>query len=120
MLKILKALAEENRLRIVSILVSDDMCVCEIENCLNLTQSNVSRHLSVLLKSGVLTSYKKAQWVYYKINSEFIESNMHLWQYLEEEMKKIPSYKDDYNRIQICKLEDVCGTFSLKNESKKG
>lgn len=63
MVDILKALADETRLRIVAILLQGPLCVCEIEACLSLTQSNVSRHLTVLKRAGILDSYKVAQWV---------------------------------------------------------
>ena len=63
---IFKALAEESRLRILSLLIEGEMCVCEIEACLGMTQSNVSRHLSALKNSGILDSSKQAQW-HYKI-----------------------------------------------------
>ena len=57
-----KALAEESRLRILALLLHDEMCVCEIEGCLKMTQSNVSRHLAGLKNSGILDSYKQAQY----------------------------------------------------------
>ncbi len=60
MVDIFKALAEENRLRILSLLMVDEMCVCEIEDCLNMNQSNVSRHLTALRRCGILEAYKKA------------------------------------------------------------
>lgn len=50
MLDILKALADETRLRILSQVLRGEMCVCEIEECLGLTQSNASRHLTTLKK----------------------------------------------------------------------
>jgi ArsR family transcriptional regulator len=68
MIEILKALAEENRLRIISLLIENEMCVCKIESCLNMTQSNASRHLTILKQSGILQSFKQAQWTNYRIN----------------------------------------------------
>jgi len=58
---IFKSLAEENRLRILSFLVQEEMCVCEIEDSLKMTQSNVSRHLAAIKQSRILDSCKKAQ-----------------------------------------------------------
>ncbi len=45
-----KALSDENRLRIMSLLIREELCVCEIEVILELSQSNVSRHLNKLKK----------------------------------------------------------------------
>lgn len=106
--KIFKALAEESRLRILSILLENDMCVCELENCLNLKQSNISRHLSALKNSGLLDSYKKAQWAYYRINEDFIRENQQLWIYLDEKLKELPTFKDDHQRMNLCKQENIC------------
>lgn len=38
--------------------MQDEMCVCKIEKCLKMTQSNVSRHLTALKSSGILDSNK--------------------------------------------------------------
>ena len=97
MVEIFKALAEESRLRILALLMQDEMCVCEIEECLNMTQSNVSRHLTALKNCGILDSYKKAQWVYYRINSDFIEHHPGLFTYLQNELKKLPYYNKTVN-----------------------
>ena len=76
MIDILKALAEETRLRIFAQIIKGDMCVCEIEECLELTQSNASRHLTALKRAGILDSYKTAQWAYYKVSDTFITENI--------------------------------------------
>lgn len=113
MVEIFKALAEESRLRILSILLENDMCVCELENCLGLKQSNISRHLSALKNSGLLDSYKQAQWAFYKINKEFIQEHQQLWLYLEEKLKELPSFQEDYARMQKCKSENICNISVL-------
>jgi ArsR family transcriptional regulator len=112
--EIFKALAEESRLRILALLMQDEMCVCEIEACLNMTQSNASRHLTALRKSGILDSYKKAQWAYYKIDNSFIENNPDLYAYLQKELKHLPCYKSDCEKWGRCKEQDLC-----KCEGKK-
>ncbi len=108
MVDIFKALAEENRLRILAMLMKDEMCVCEIEVCLNMTQSNVSRHLTALKKCGILEAYKKAQWVYYKIDNSFIERNPDLFAYLTKELKQLASYKSDCEKLAKSKLQCLC------------
>lgn len=108
MLEILKALADETRLRILSQILKSEMCVCEIEECLGLTQSNASRHLTVLKKAGVLESYKTAQWTYYKISDEFISENKELYDYLLIKISKVPCYETDCVRFDKCKLQDLC------------
>lgn len=95
MVEVFKALAEESRLRILSLLLNGEMCVCEIEGSLAMTQSNASRHLSALRKSGLLESYKQAQWVYYRISPSFQKEHSELWEYLSDRLKRLPTYETD-------------------------
>ena len=62
-----KSLAEENRIRILKLLMLREMCVCEIMVALNLTQPTASHHLGILEKEGVIKRKKEGKWVYYAI-----------------------------------------------------
>lgn len=108
MIDILKALSDETRLRIVSQILKSQMCVCEIEQCLGLTQSNASRHLNILKKAKILDSYKEAQWTYYKISDEFINENKELYDYLKIKINMLTSYADDCSKHESCKLQNLC------------
>ena len=108
MIDLFKALAEESRLRILALLLQDEMCVCEIEDCLDMNQSNVSRHLTALKRCGILQAFKKAQWVYYKIDNDFIEKNPELFAYLTKELKQLASYKSDCEILSKSKLQCLC------------
>lgn len=105
---IFKALSEESRLRILALLMNREMCVCEIEACLNMTQSNASRHLTVLKKSGILESYKMAQWAYYRIDETFKKENENLWSYLQVKLKEIPTYQVDCEEFIKCNELNLC------------
>lgn len=108
MVSIFKALSEESRLRILALILEGELCVCEIESCLKMTQSNASRHLTTLKNSGILESYKKAQWTYYRLNNNFIQENKDLWEYLKNRLKELPSYSSDYEEYQKCKEQALC------------
>lgn len=108
MVEIFKALAEESRLRIIAILMHNEMCVCEIEECLKMTQSNASRHLTALKNSGIVDSYKQAQWAYYKISDKFKEENKDLWHYITQRIQESSSYQADIDESQNCKRKDLC------------
>lgn len=63
----LKALAHPTRLRILERLRDEsELCVCHILDDLKIDQSNVSQHLRVLKKAGIVTSRKEGLQVYYK------------------------------------------------------
>lgn len=65
---IFKALADENRIRILNLLKNGELCVCDIEAVLSIKQSNASRHLNKLKMAEIIFSDKKSQWVYYWFN----------------------------------------------------
>lgn len=108
MVEILKALAEENRLRILSLVIDKEMCVCEIEASLNMTQSNASRHLAVLKQSGILFSEKKAQWQYYRVSDIFKQEHKELFQYLQIKLKLLPTYQKDQKEYTKCNISNIC------------
>jgi ArsR family transcriptional regulator len=106
--QIFKALSEESRLRIISVLFQSELCVCDIEDALQLTQSNVSRHLTILKNVGIIKSYKNAQWIYYSLSDEFKVENEELYRYLELRINKLTTYKEDLKRLSKCKEKDLC------------
>ncbi|MFC1697169.1 ArsR/SmtB family transcription factor [Nanoarchaeota archaeon] len=66
-LKILKALADETRLKIVEFLLDGEKCVCEIFPFVKRTQSTVSIHLNDLKKTGILQSRREGKKIFYSI-----------------------------------------------------
>lgn len=72
--KLLRVISEEKRLRILSLLVRQEMCVCEIIEALGLAQSLVSHHLAVLRDADLVRDRPDAQWVYYSVNAEKLAS----------------------------------------------
>ncbi len=112
MVEIFKALSEESRLRILSLILEGEMCVCNIEACLNMTQSNASRHLNVLKQNRILISYKKAQWTYYRMNEKFIEEHKDLYDYLCVKLRTLPTYQTDRTNKQLYCDKNICNLDS--------
>lgn len=75
---IFKACGDATRLRILALLQGNELCVCEIEAALSLSQPNASRSLTILKNAGIIQSRKQAQWAYYKISDEFAAQNPEL------------------------------------------
>jgi ArsR family transcriptional regulator len=65
--RIFRALADETRLRILSLLRVREMCVCEIMIALELTQPTASHHLRKLESVGLVEDLRKGKWVFYKV-----------------------------------------------------
>ena len=66
-LNITKALAEENRIRILLALEVEELCVCQIIELLELAPSTVSKHMSVLRQGHLVDSRKDGRWMYYRL-----------------------------------------------------
>jgi DNA-binding transcriptional ArsR family regulator len=66
-LKITKALADENRLRVLLALQQQALCVCQITELLGLAMSTVSRHLTILGQAGLVKARKEGRWMYYSL-----------------------------------------------------
>lgn len=73
LVKVLKALADENRIRILKVISDKKICVCFIEKTLKMTQSNVSRHLTKLKDAGLIVCEKQGQFAYYSMNSSALK-----------------------------------------------
>ncbi|MFD3158417.1 ArsR/SmtB family transcription factor [Haloimpatiens sp. FM7330] len=84
---IFKVLGDDTRIRMFNILSQEQLCVCEIETILDITQSNASRHLNRLKTAKIINYDKKSQWIYYYIDKEFIKENKLLYNYLIEKIK---------------------------------
>lgn len=66
-LKVMKALSDPNRVKMVKLLQRRPLYVCEIQTALNLAQSTASKHLKILEGAGLVTCVKEGQWVNYQL-----------------------------------------------------
>ena len=70
LIKALKALSDETRLRILNLLLERECCVCEVMQALNISQTRASRNLSILYEAGFIKLRKDGLWSLYSINQE--------------------------------------------------
>lgn len=66
--EVFRALGDSTRLKILKLLSGGELCVCQIEQALKISQTLTSRHLSVLRMTGLVRTRKQGQWVYYSYN----------------------------------------------------
>ena len=65
--KLLGAIGEANRIKILLLLSKREMCVCELESALGLPQPTVSHHLGLLEQADLVQRSKKERWVFYSV-----------------------------------------------------
>ena len=68
LLAAMKALADENRLRVVRALKGRELCLCQIVELLGLATSTVSRHMSILHQARLVESRKEGRWTYFRLD----------------------------------------------------
>jgi DNA-binding transcriptional ArsR family regulator len=67
LLKITKALADANRIRVLMALRNGELCVCQITELFGLAPSTMSKHLSILYQAGLVESRKEGRWIYFRL-----------------------------------------------------
>lgn len=108
-LHIAKALADGNRMRVVSALMAhDELCVCQIVEMLRLATATVSRHMSILQNARLVKSRKEGRWVYYRLAGTFPET---LRSWLSESLASSLETKADLtllDQVLSCDPEELC------------
>lgn len=65
--RLVGAVGDSNRMKILLLLSKRGMCVCELESALGLPQPTVSHHLGLLEQAGLLGRSKKGRFVFYEV-----------------------------------------------------
>jgi len=78
---IFKALSDPLRLQVIERLREQEMCVCDLCDRINVSQSKLSFHLKALKEAGLIDSRQQGRWIYYRLN---LAQLVWLEQYLAE------------------------------------
>ena len=68
LIKTMKALSDETRLRILKILMEKECCVCEVMQALDISQTRASRNLGILEDAGFLKARRDRAWIVYSLD----------------------------------------------------
>ncbi len=114
-------LSHETRLRMVSLLDENELCVCELEEILSIKQVNISKHLNKLKKAGIVFSRREKQRVFYYLSEAFAKEPAWL-EIIRLNRQKHPVLKKDYGRLmEHEKTKDnniyVCNVFKKESLS---
>ena len=107
LVKAIKALSDDTRLRILNLLLERECCVCEVMQALDMAQTRASRYLKVLYDAGFIKLRKDGLWSLYSLDAEGIRD---YHSYLVEAVKRtlnsnIVASKD---RERLKKTERIC------------
>ncbi|MGI9861925.1 metalloregulator ArsR/SmtB family transcription factor [Moorella naiadis] len=99
--KVFKALGQHLRLRIIALLAEQELCVCELEEILGITQPAISQHLRVLKEADLVGEEKVSQWVFYHLNKEKLATVLQGWlAYLDVPLATKKEFAADYDKLQ--------------------
>ncbi|MBW2348844.1 MAG: winged helix-turn-helix transcriptional regulator [Deltaproteobacteria bacterium] len=109
-IKVMKALSDPNRVKIVKMLQHRTMCVCELKEALGIAQPTVSKHLKVLEEAGLVDFSKQGLWVNYRLtdgaSSPYAASllgNLRHWLETDEEIAALVARLPEIRREEICR-----------------
>ncbi|MBR2913662.1 MAG: winged helix-turn-helix transcriptional regulator [Oscillospiraceae bacterium] len=70
---IFKAFCDENRIKILQLLIDGEKCACKLLEEMNITQPTLSHHMKTLLDSGIVEGRKEGKWMHYSISAEGLQ-----------------------------------------------
>lgn len=104
-------LSDETRLRCLLLLQKEkELCVCEFSHILGSIQPKISRHLSHLRKSGLVSDERRGQWVYYRLNEKIQNWMRQVLVATLENLKDSHPYQADLEKITDVRNKNKCTT----------
>ena len=108
-IKVMKALSDPNRIKMVKLLQRRVLCVCEIQEALGLAQSTASKHRKILEEAGLITYSKEGLWVNYRLTdgarNPYVANllgNLRHWLEDDADVAALVARLPEINRETIC------------------
>jgi ArsR family transcriptional regulator len=109
-LKVMRALSDPNRVKIIKMLQHKVMCVCEMQAALQIAQPSVSKHLKILEDAGLVFFHKDGMWVNYQLAdgsaspyAANLLGNMRHWLEDDSELAEIVEKLSSIRREDLCR-----------------
>ena len=109
--KVFKAIGDETRIRLLKLLQQRELCVCELMQALDMTQSRVSRNLGILKNAGLVEDRRDGLWVHYSLNDEAKPYVKELLEILKDSCNDDKIVAKDFVELSKAqKLSNICNT----------
>jgi ArsR family transcriptional regulator, arsenate/arsenite/antimonite-responsive transcriptional repressor len=107
LMAVMKALADENRVRALTAIGSRELCVCQIVELLGLAPSTVSKHMAILKQARLVDSRKEGRWMFYRLaEDETPAEAKEMTALVSRLLATDPQQRQDAKRLrQILKLD---------------
>jgi ArsR family transcriptional regulator len=94
-----QAIADSTRVRILVALLRSELCVCELVDALEISQSTLSSHLQVLRQTGMVRTRKEGRWIYYSLEKRKAALMNALFSLTQKDIGRDPGLVRDAGRI---------------------
>ena len=109
-----KALSDNNRLRIINLLLHGELCVCDIQYVLENSQPNVSRHLSYLKNSGMVLDRRDGYRIFYRLTDPAESTPRLLFDFLRQAFGDEQQLQRDTERLKDAIAAGSCTVSEWK------
>ncbi len=120
-IKVMKALSDPNRVKLIKMLQEKVLCVCEIQAALGIAQPTVSKHLKILENAGLVTHAKDGLWVNYRIadgnRSPYASSllgNLRHWLAEDSDVVRLKTELPTLDRRVLCRKDSAAEACEAK------
>jgi ArsR family transcriptional regulator len=118
LMAVTKALADENRVRILMALRPEELCVCQIVELLRLAPSTVSKHMAILKQARLVDSRKEGRWMFYRLAEDDVPAEAReMTSLVAKLLAGDPQLREDgkqlkrilkTNRDELCRRQNRC------------
>jgi len=116
-LKVFKALSDETRLRILSLLLQRECCVCEVVQATRISQTRASRNLHILCDAGLLKVRRDGLWVLYSIDEKAMrQSYVGLCELISKMLERDEVAALDRERLKTAVRESPCSKWVFEDD----
>lgn len=110
-----KLLSDETRIRIIALLNSRELCVCQLMGILGISQPLISRNLSLLNGAGLLEERREGKLVFYSAREDMSPAAAEILRILKRELKGNKRLKEDLISVREChEFQKVAGKCDMK------
>jgi len=106
--KYFKALADITRLRIISLLLHGELCGCDVQHVLAISQPNISRHLTYLKNSGLVLDRRVGFRIFYRLDASHQPARKLLFEYLRNAFRYEPVLTEDMEKLKEGIRDGAC------------
>ncbi|UCZ52397.1 metalloregulator ArsR/SmtB family transcription factor [Bacillus shivajii] len=98
-----KYLGDSTRLNVLMLLKEEELCVCELQAILTISQPAVSQQLRKMKEEGLLLVRRHNQWLFYRLNEEYEH-----YEFLINVLNQLPSQEDSIHTLRASGLKVSC------------